>query len=254
MNIPTINWVTIPVGEFQYGHDSEYAAKQQKLMLPTFHISRYPITYAEFQMFMDDPEGFVDPRWFEGLAANENERQMDEQAFKFANHPRENVNWYQAMAFCRWLSWRLGGGTDLKKVSDWAVRLPTEFEWEKAARGTDGRIYPYGNDFDAAKGNTHETGLQQTSAVGIFPNGASPYGVMDMSGNVWEWCMSDYHNPAPDAQQENLRTDNWRVLRGGSWVNYLMLARAVYRHISFPAYRYYSFGFRLVCCVRPPSL
>jgi hypothetical protein len=104
---------------------------------------------------------------------------MKEQSFKFANHPRETVNWYQAMAFCRWLSWRLGGGYDLKKVSEWAVRLPTEFEWEKAARGTDGRIYPYKGDFDAKKGNTDDTGSGQTSAVGIFPNGASPYGVME---------------------------------------------------------------------------
>jgi formylglycine-generating enzyme required for sulfatase activity len=99
---------------------------------------------------------------------------VSEQDFKYANHPRDTVSWRQAMAFCRWFSWRLGGGSDLKKVDEWAVRLPTEFEWEKAARGTDGRVYPYEGDFDATKCNTRETGLHQTSAVGIFPNGASP--------------------------------------------------------------------------------
>ena len=253
--IPTIEWVEIPGGEFQYGHKDESDNPSQKLTLSAFRISRYPVTYVQFQTFLDDPEGIADPRWFEGMAAKEKERQMSEQNFKFANHPRETVNWYQAMAFCRWFSWRLGGSTDLKKVAEWAVRLPTEFEWEKAARGTDGRIYPYEGDFDAAKGNTQETGLGQTSAVGSFPNGASPYGVLDMSGNVWEWCLSDYNNPASDAQRENLHTDNWRVLRGGSWASARDYARAVDRYIGLlPAIRLDDFGFRVVCCVHPPSL
>jgi len=161
------------------------------------------------------------------------------------------VNWYQALAFCRWFSWRLGGGYDLKKVGEWAVRLPTEFEWEKAARGTDGRLYPYGNDFDAAKGNAYETGIGQTSAVGIFPNGASPYGVMDMSGNVWEWCLSDYGKPQLDVRKENLRTEQNRVLRGGAW-DAPLDARAVYRNYYLPADRFNLIGFRVVV-VRPPS-
>jgi formylglycine-generating enzyme required for sulfatase activity len=252
--LPEIDWVEIPGGEFQYGDESQYAARPQRLTLPTFHISRYPLTFAQFQTFLDDAEGFADPRWFEGLAAGDDDRRMDEQEFKFANHPRDSVNWYQAMAFCRWLSWRLGGGHDLKRVADWAVRLPTEFEWEKAARGTDGRIYPYAGEFDAAKGNTSETGLEQTSAVGIFPNGASPYAVMDLSGNVWEWCLSNYDKPALEARKENLRTDKDRVLRGGSWSDLQDLARAPFRYINHPADRYFDFGCRVVCVVRPPSL
>ncbi len=250
--LPDIDWVEIPGGEFQYGDESEYAAKPQKLTLPTFHISRYPVTYAQFQTFLDDPEGYADPRWFEGLAAGDDDRRMDEQYFKFANHPRESVRWYQAMAFCRWLSRRLGGKYDLKKVEEWAVRLPTEFEWEKAARAVDERIYPYKGDFDAAKSNTYETGIGQTSAVGIFPNGASPYGVMDMSGNVWEWCLSNYEKPALDARKENLQTEANRVLRGGSWALYLIVARAVFRNNLHPADRYNLIGFRVVWC-RPPS-
>jgi formylglycine-generating enzyme required for sulfatase activity len=252
--LPDFDLVEIPGGEFQYGHEDESDNPPQKLTLPIFHISRYPVTYAQFQSFLDDPEGFADPRWFDGLAASDDERRMNEQWFKFTNHPRETVNWYQAMAFCRWLSWRMGGEYDLKKVADWAVRLPTEFEWEKAARGTDSRIYPYKGDYDARKGNTGDTGIGQTSAVGAFPNGASPYGVMDMSGNVWEWCLSAYKKPAIDVRKENVRTDNSRVLRGGSWFGVHVVARAVYRDDSRPAVRYSVIGFRVVVVLRPPSL
>jgi len=246
--LPDIDWVEIPAGEFQYGAEVSWAAEPQKLTLLTFQISRYPITYAQFQTFLDDPEGFADPRWFEGMAAKDDERRMDEQYFKFANHPRERVSWYGAMAFCRWFSWRLGGGYDLKKVEEWAVRLPTEFEWEKAARGADGRIFPYKGDLDASNGNTEETGIGQTSAVGIFPSGASPYGVMDMSGNVWEWCLSDYEKPALEAWKENLRTDKRRVQRGGAWVDPQYLARAVTRvNSNLPADSNFSvIGFRVV--------
>ncbi|MBS1787659.1 MAG: SUMF1/EgtB/PvdO family nonheme iron enzyme [Acidobacteria bacterium] len=257
LKLPDIDWVRIPEGEFQYGDDGEEDNKPQRLTLPEFYISRYPVTFAQYQTFLDDPEGFNDPRWFEGLAASEEDRQMREQYFKFANHPRETVNWYQAMAFCRWLSWRKGTTYDLKKVEQWAVRLPTEFEWEKAARGTDGRLYPYGKKFGARKGNTgeDESYIGQTSAVGIFPNGASPYGVEEMSGNVLEWCLSDYNDPQFDPKKENLRKkDIRRVLRGGSWFNSQVNARAVYRDDILAAYRYLIIGFRVVLCASPFSV
>lgn len=250
--LPDIDWVEIPSGEFQYGDESEYAAKPQRLTLPTFQISRYPVTYAQFQTFLDDPEGYANPRWFAGMAAGESETQVSEQSFKFANHPRESVNWYQALAFCRWFSWRLGSAYDLQKVGNWAVRLPTEYEWEKSARGTDGRLYPYAGEFDAAKGNTYETGIHQTSAVGIFPQGASPYGVLDLCGNVWEWCLSNYDKPTIEVRKENLRTEKSRVLRGGSWFSFLDFARAVFRSYGLPASRFNVVGFRVVVS-RPPS-
>ncbi len=254
VKLPDFDWIKIPAGEFQYGDaKAEGAAKPQKLSLPEFHISRFPITYSQFQTFVDDPEGIADARWFEGLTGDDSERQPAEQYFKFSNHPRETVSWFQAMAFCRWLSWRLGTTCDLKKVTEWAVRLPTEFEWEKAARGTDGRLYPYEGEFDPKRSNVYETGIGQTSAVGIFPNGASPYGVEEMSGNVWEWCLSNYSKPKFDAAKENLRTGDNRVLRGGSWYYDQMVARAVCRYINHPAPRSNYFGFRVVLC-RPPSL
>ncbi|QQS46817.1 MAG: SUMF1/EgtB/PvdO family nonheme iron enzyme [Acidobacteriota bacterium] len=235
--LPDIDWAEIPEGEFQYGDESEYAAKPQKLTLPTFFISRYPITYAQFDAFLKDPEGYQNRLWLDGLAADDDDdRQMDDQYFEFYNHPRDTVNWYQAIAFCRWFSWRLGSTYDLKKVSKWAVRLPTEFEWEKAARGTDGRIYPYKGKYSPKKANTHNTGIGKTSAVGIFQNGASPYGVMDMSGNVLEWCLSDYEKPQLDPGKEKLNTKNARILRGGSWYLNQDFARAVYRNLNYPAF------------------
>jgi formylglycine-generating enzyme required for sulfatase activity len=153
------------------------------------------------------------------------------------------------MAFCRWLSWRLTGRIyTLEEIAQWAVRLPTEI----AARGKDGRIYPYEGEFDAGKGNTNETGIGGTSAVGIFPAGASPYGVLDMSGNVWEWCLTDNINPALEAKGENSHSNVGPVLRSGSW-NWSYAPDSVpatYRNIGFPFDRVNNFGFR-VC--RPPS-
>jgi formylglycine-generating enzyme required for sulfatase activity len=186
-----------------------------------------------------------------GLTADEGDRRLREQRFKYTNHPRETVNWYQAMAFCRWLSWRLTGRIyTLEEIAQWPVRLPTEIEWEIAARGKDGRIYPYAGEFDAGKGNTHETGIRKTSAVGIFPGGASPYGQLDMSGNVWEWCINPSDEPDGGLQPENLRSNARRVLRGGSWYDGHGNARAVCRDFSNPDHRGYFNGFR-VC--RPPS-
>lgn len=246
--LPEFDWVDIPAGEFLYGDNK----KSVKIVKP-FKISRYPVTYKQFQAFIDAPDGFYDSRWWDGLAASDRHKSApDEQWFKYWNHPRERVSWYDAIAFCRWLSFKLGGQWGLDEVEQWAVRLPTEFEWEKAARGTDGREYPYEGEFDAAKGNTRKTGINQTSAVGLFPNGASPYGVLDISGNVREWCLTNYRNPAPDAQAENLRNANTRVLRGGSWGNILDGARAAARFSHVPDLRYSSYGFRLVLC--PPSL
>ena len=252
--LPDIDWVEIPAGEFLFGSDKDKDPQadddetpQRAIYLPTFTIARYPVTYRQFQAFIDAEDGFHDPRWWEGLADDDYRREKQgapgEQAFKYWNHPRERVSWYDAMVFCRWLSFRLTGTIPaLDKPLEWPIRLPTEEEWEKAARGTDGRIYPYGNTFDANAGNTGRTIIRRTSTVGIFPQGASPYGVLDMSGNVWEWCLTEYR----ERDRLDIENSNSRCLRGGSWDYGDGYVRPAFRNYIHPHSRSYGVGFRVI--------
>ncbi len=247
MVLPDLDWVEILAGDFIY---QEKEKRSERL----FYMARYPVTFAQFQIFLDDPQGFANPDWWQGLSADDDHRLVPgEQAFKFSNHPREKVSWYDAVAFCRWLTEQtrqypeLLPGT-LAGQAGCVISLPTEWEWEKAARGPHGLDYPYGKTFDSSKGNTDEIGIGQASAVGIFPLGASPYGVLDLSGNVWEWCLNEYDNP----QNIGLAGSNLRVVRGGSWRYYQGYARATFRYRNGPSFRNSSIGFRIV--VRTPSL
>ncbi len=240
------DWCEVPAGEFIYGDDNiENAARRQTLTLPDFAIAKYPITYSQFERFIQAKDGFKDARWWAGLA-DVQPYQPKEQTWKIDDHPRERVSWYDAVAFCRWLSFQLGGGFNLDQVDQWLVRLPTEFEWEKAARGTQGLIYPYGNEFDQRKGNTKESGIGKTTSVTAYPQGASPYGTLDMSGNVWEWCLSADAEPQLLAINENMRSDGGRCLRGGSWYLDRDDARASSRQWELPHNWLSNWGFRLV--------
>ncbi|MFZ2879777.1 MAG: SUMF1/EgtB/PvdO family nonheme iron enzyme [Phototrophicaceae bacterium] len=244
--LPDIEWCDVPAGEFIY-------QEGQILALPAFQIAIYPITSEQYLTFIDDLEGFRDIRWWIGLSDDKyrrkNQNAPGEQFLLYGNHPREYVSWYDAIAFCRWLSWRLGGGYDLDLIDQWAVRLPTEYEWEEAARGPNGLQYPYGHRFDSSRGNTSETGIGRTSAVGIFPDGASPYGVMEMSGNVSEWCLSSHEAPKFNTVAEDLGSDEPRVVRGGSWRHDRVIASATARGEGDPVDRSSLLGFRLC---RPP--
>src|SRR5205085_2885454 len=141
-----ITWCEVPGGEFIY-QDGE------KQFLPTFYIAKYPVTYRQYEAFLEDEDGYQKVRWWEGLHEEGLAQQKEgpgEQRFKFWNHPRDDVSYYDAMAFCRWLTAKLPREAWPNGVGkDWMIRLPTEQEWEKAARGTDGRVYPYGNEFEA---------------------------------------------------------------------------------------------------------
>ena len=238
--IPDIDWVEIPAGEFIFGGDDKAyrGLPRQKLHLDTFSIARYPVTYAQFQGFVEAEDGIHHDRWWEGLAMQQ--KTPDAQRWPIANHPRETVSWYQAVAFCRWLSTKVG----------YEVTLPTEQQWEKAARGTDGRFYPWGNDYISGYANIDETSgkigpyyLKQTTAVGVYPQGASPYGILDMAGNVLEWTLTDWGN----ITNNNIGGDSRRVLRGGSWDPAQQLSRSASRLDWFPSYRLFGFGFRVMC-------
>ena len=233
-------WCDVPDSEFIMGSKRDTDNPVRTVTLSAFRIAKYPITYAQFQVFIDAPNGYANPDWWKDLHEDGLAQQRGgpaEQRFKFWNHPRERVSWYDAMAFCAWLSAKLG----------YEITLPTEEQWEKAARGTDGREYPYPGGFDASKGNMNETGIGQTSAVGIFPNGASPYGALDMSGNVFGWTLTEYKTHFGNNKTNNLA----RALRGGSWGNHQALARSAYRSSSDPAERSVSLGFRVALPFRP---
>lgn len=159
-------------------------------------------------------------------------------AFDRPNHPVVDVSWYEAVAFCNWLSEKLGQ----------RVMLPSEAQWEKAARGVDGRCYPWGNAISPEHANYAETGLGTTSAVGIFPRGESPCGALDMAGNVWEWTSSrpQLYPYAPEDGQKASESDLRRMLRGGSFRSDACRVRCAVRLGVDPDLGGVNCGFRVV--------
>ena len=177
--LPDIDWVEVAAGPFLYGEEKETKTLQ------AFRIARYPVTNAQYQAFIDDG-GYETDAWWDGLAERPEPARG---SWTDPNQPRETVCWYEAMAYARWLDARLRERGLLPEGR--AVRLPTEEEWEKAARGHDGREFPWG-EFASGRASIDEIGnagpqnLGQTSAVGLYPAGVSPCGALDMAGNVWE--------------------------------------------------------------------
>lgn len=226
--LPDIDWVEIPGGDFVF-------QEGERRSLPTFYMARYPVTNAQYRTFID-AGGYGDERWWRDLVRPEPE----ESRFPQANRPRTNVDWYEAVAFSRWLSEQLG----------YEVRLPTEEEWERAARGQDGREYPWDEDYQTGYANTDEKSfkvgrwyLAQTTAVGVYPQGASSEGVLDLAGNVWEWCLDKDAHPG---QVEADTSGDRRVGRGGAWNYFSDFARGSRRVRGGPHDRSDDWGFRLV--------
>ncbi len=294
IELPDILWCHIPAGEFWMGSDrkvdgfaEDSELPQHQLTLPDFYISRYPITNAQFLVFVK-AGGYGEPQfWPEAKQAGvwENgtvkgygdEKPLSQpmdfgEPFNLANHPVVGVTWYEALAFCRWLNvqqqssgqfqirvWQPGQIVTQKlSATGWQITLPSEAEWEKAARGGDKRIYPWGDPPDPNRANYRDTGIGTTSAVGCFPVGTSPFGLLDLSGNVWEWTRSlwgtnwekpDFNYPyKSDDGRENLAAEMnvARVLRGGAFNNYLRLVRCAYRFRLNPRNGGNIVGFRVV--------
>jgi formylglycine-generating enzyme required for sulfatase activity len=254
--IPDILWSDpIMPATFSLGDDdnSDNPRRQSETTIP-YRISRYLVTDAQFQAFVDAPD-FNHDDWWVGMPEEEEQedlgtkyriRDIAAQRYPYANHPRENVTWYQAVAFTRWLTHHARKAGIIAKTD--TITLPTEAQWERAARWDEAkqhaRRYPYDDAFDASKGNTDETGIGMTSAVGLFPDGESPYYILDMSGNVWQWCLNKYGNPEQTAVDDSGDT---RGLRGGSFILNQYAAAASYRDLNLPLIGGYGFGFRVVC-------
>ncbi|MBK9748893.1 MAG: SUMF1/EgtB/PvdO family nonheme iron enzyme [Chloroflexi bacterium] len=203
-------------------------------------LSKYPITYAQFQAFIDAKDGFTDERWWQDLFMKN--QAMFPQRYKYGNHPRDNVSWYQAVAFCRWLTFSYHKADLL--LRNYEIRLPSEQQWEIAARMPDNRVYPWGMNYSTNAANLGQIGM--TSTVGIYPQGQNNDGIEDMAGNVWEWCINDYY----DASSTSTSSDRRKALRGGAWVNstekYL---RSTSRNHCVPYATTDYIGFR-VCAVK----
>jgi formylglycine-generating enzyme required for sulfatase activity len=244
--LPDIAWIAIPGGEITLEGNAG------TLEVEPFHIAQYPVTYMQYLAFAKADDGFHNPQWWERLTADDTDRRAPgQQRWPIPNHPAETVSWYDAMAFCRWLSAKLG----------YEVRLPTEMEWQQSATGGNlVNTYPWGMEYISGYANIDETDrrgfgkkvgpylLNQTTAVGMYPQGASAQGVLDHSGNVWEWCLNTYDDPQNTAPGG---TDT-RVLRGGAWSISGGWARCAYRYWNPPSRRSNLWGFRVVCVAPVP--
>jgi formylglycine-generating enzyme required for sulfatase activity len=296
-------FVPVPAGEFVMGSSEEEAdaalalcnasdgdcgwfaneQPQHTVYLDEYWIGQTEVTNAQFQQFVDaggyETEGYWSSAGWQARTAEgwEGLRCLDDDTVNVPDQPVVCVSWYEAEAYTRWLS----------EESGMAIRLPTEAEWEKAARGTDSRIFPWGNEFDGSRLNycdancaydhkdeanddivfrisstadpgtydhgdeANDDGYAFTAPVGSYPGGASPYGAMDMAGNVWEWVSDwygeDYYRQSPSANPPGPEMGETRVLRGGAASNYGIYVRSAFRNFNDPDFWNVDLGFR---CVR----
>ena len=242
-----LGFVEIPAGPFLMGSDATAdalafdierwsdASAQGTPDLPAFYIGRYEVTVAQFGAFVEETGFRVDDQALSGLP----------------DHPVASVSWPDALAYGRWLENTLREWPQtpplLRRLlrEGWRIGLPSEAEWEKAARGTDGRIYPWGNEPRPERANFEARG---TTPVGSFACPECAFGLLDMSGNVWEWTRSPYqpypYDPTDD--RDNLEADALWVMRGGSFGDPVGYVRAANRGGGDPGARRPFIGFRVV--------
>jgi len=243
-NFIQFEWVSIPAGEFLMGSDpnkdqdaQDNEQPQHTLYLPDYYMAKTPVTNAQYAAFVEATGHRQPERWKQGKIPKGKE-----------DHPVLWVSWRDSVAYCQWLAETTGK----------PYRLPTEAEWEKAARGPDGHIYPWGDESPNESLLNFNGNVGDTTPVGSYPDGVSPYGAYDMAGNAWEWCATKWGKSYPyDVQEdewtaEYLEGTNIRVVRGGSFVDGQYSARCARRYRYYPDYRLLHYGFRVV--VSPISL
>ncbi len=271
--IPDMVWLPVEGsnGTFKFGFG--------EFTVPSFFIAQSLTTYAQYQTFVEADDGYQNPDWWRDMPEKHQRQKLSDQRTKSPNNPRDSISWYQSVAFTRWLNHRLTGlvipnpqalniqaGVSVSELlsgqysgavppqeSGWVIgktaeiRLPTEWEWQWAAQnGEEAREYPWG-PWRPGHADTSESGLGRAIAVGMYPHGAAVCGALDMSGNLYEWCLNK-SDPAEFTKVDN--TGNSRVLRGGAFSDHQNLAACAYRIYSLPHAGSYWFGVRVV--VAPP--
>jgi len=253
-------WIDIPAGTVtllpnEIDRRESYLRQSAVFEVPAFGIAKYPLTNEQFAKFVE-AGGYSQRQWWTDMGWEARERAIawngvdwkpteipwieprywHDNKWNQPNCPVVGVSWYEAVAFCLWLS----------DVTGERILLPTEQQWQRAAQGDMNQAYPWGNEFDASKCNSSvgiDREKNRTSPVIKYEGkGDSPFGVVDMSGNVWEWCLTDYETGA----QNFYNRANRRILRGGAWDNvdeYNL--RADFRHKHGPDLWYFVRGFRI---------
>ncbi len=228
--VPDIVWLPVKPGgvvtikrvwEAETPEEETRVTHAQNFNVEPFYISKFLVTYAQYQAFVDAEDGFNNMTWWQQMHPDYQPQKLSEQRTKRSNNPRDTISWYQSVAFARWMNHRvrgfempaLPGKGDLRAGDQWQVRLPTEWEWQWAAQnGSEERPYPWG-ERKSGCANTADTGLKQAIAVGMYPHGAAACGALDMTGNIMEWCAND------DKIMEivDVGSTASKVLRGGDW-------------------------------------
>ncbi len=225
-------WVRLESAAFQMGSSRgrDDARPVHDVRLPSFRLSRYPVTNAQYAAFVRETGSAVPQHW----------PACEVPAGK-ANHPVTFVSWGDAQAFCSWLTERVG-------AEEGGAHLPTEAQWEFAARGIEGREYPWGGDQPTPEhANYRESALEDTTRVGMHGSGATPEGIHDLAGSVRQWCL-DWYAPYEDAAQEDPagpEEGKERSLRGGSYLDAPGTLRGSYRFNIDPDSRFGFVGFRV---------
>ncbi len=216
--------VKVPAGEFWMGSSGrpDNEKPKHKVFLDTFYIDKYEVTNTQYLAFCVETNHRLPIHLMRGFIQPGRE-----------NHPVANVAWIDADAYCKWAG----------------KRLPTEAEWEKAARGTDGRIYPWGSGWNARLSNNRTSPAESTMPVGSFPQGKSPYGAMDMAGNVWEWT-ADWYKSYPGAPLTFDETGRRRVAKGGAYFYSIELLKSTNRYPLEPTDATEHGGFRCVASAK----